>query len=85
MLDRRALLLTSAAAGAASLSGCAAAPAAVTPTVATGPSSPDAAGRLRALMDSWMQRNLRRSPELATGLGLDKGEWASQKSKLSDV
>ncbi|HEX8570121.1 MAG TPA: DUF885 family protein [Caulobacteraceae bacterium] len=85
MLDRRALLLSSAAAGAAALAGCAGTPDPVTPPVATGPSSPDAAGRLRALMDSWMQRNLRRSPELATGLGLDKGEWAQQKSKLSDV
>ena len=85
MLDRRALLLTTAAAGAAAVSGCAATPAALTTPVATGPSSPDAAGRLRALMDSWMQRNLRRSPELVTGLGLDKGEWASQKSKLGDV
>ena len=85
MLNRRALLMSSAAAAGAALAGCAAAPAGETPPVAAGPSSPDAAGRLRALMDSWMQRNLRRSPELATSLGLDKGEWAEQKSRLGDV
>jgi uncharacterized protein (DUF885 family) len=85
MLNRRALLLSSAAAGAAALSGCTTTAQPPTPPVATGPSSPNAASQLHTLMDSWMQRNLRRSPELATALGLDKGEYAGQKSKLGDV
>jgi uncharacterized protein (DUF885 family) len=35
-------------------------------------------------MDDWMQRNLRRMPELVTSLGLDKGEWAASKGQISD-
>jgi len=42
------------------------------------------AARLNALMDDFMQRNLRRSPETATSLGLDKGALAAEKFKLDD-
>ncbi len=40
--------------------------------------------RLNALMDDFMQRDLRRSPETATQLGLDKGPLAAEKSQLDD-
>jgi uncharacterized protein (DUF885 family) len=43
-----------------------------------------AAARLNALMDDFMQRNLRRSPETATSLGLDTGALAAEKSRLDD-
>ena len=42
------------------------------------------AGRLNALLDDFMQRDLRRSPETATSLGLDKGTLAAEKFLLSD-
>ena len=87
MLNRRHLLLSSAALGVAGLGACAttlppAAGAAATtpPPVRTGE-----AARFHALMDEWMQRVLRRSPELVTGLGLDKGEWAASKGKLDEA
>jgi uncharacterized protein (DUF885 family) len=72
MIDRRQLV---AGIGAASLISTAA--------LADPPASP-AAGRLNGLMDDWMQRNLRRSPETATELGLDKGALAAEKSLLGD-
>ena len=71
MIDRRRLLATSAA--------LAAAPAAVMAQTA----SPEAA-RLNALLDDFMQRNLVRSPETATSLGLDTGRLAGEKSLLDD-
>src|ERR1700742_3225656 len=40
--------------------------------------------RLNALMDDFVQRDLRRSPESATELGLDKGPLAAEKSLLDD-
>jgi uncharacterized protein (DUF885 family) len=39
---------------------------------------------LTALLDDFMQRNLRRSPETATSLGLDKGALAAEKARLDD-
>jgi uncharacterized protein (DUF885 family) len=42
------------------------------------------AAKLHALMNEWMRRSLRRSPEFATQLGVDKGENAEMKSHLSD-
>jgi uncharacterized protein (DUF885 family) len=88
MLDRRQLLLSSAAAGVAGLGACAtpqAAPEAVAAPSAAPAAATGEAARFHALMDEWMQRNLRRSPELVTSLGLDKGEWAASKGQLGDA
>ncbi|HWT13389.1 MAG TPA: DUF885 family protein, partial [Allosphingosinicella sp.] len=72
-LDRRQFLLGSAAAtGALALSGCA----------GLAPRSDAAAAR--SLYDSIFEGMLRASPETATGLGLDTGERAYLKSRLSD-
>lgn len=71
-LDRRQFLLGSAATGALALSGCA----------GMGPRS--ATVEARALYDSIFEGMLRASPEMATGLGLDTGERAYLKSRLSD-
>ncbi|HKR25678.1 MAG TPA: DUF885 family protein, partial [Allosphingosinicella sp.] len=71
--DRRQFLLSSAAAtGALALSGCAG----MVPRSET--------GAARALYDSIFEGMLRRSPELATGLGLDSGERAYLRGRLSD-
>jgi uncharacterized protein (DUF885 family) len=69
MIDRRSLLLTAAA--------TALAPAAF----AQGSS----VAELNALYDRFFQEELRRNPEQATNLGLDKGANADLKSKLQDV
>jgi uncharacterized protein (DUF885 family) len=68
MLNRRALLLTTAAAGAAS----------ALPAFAAEPSSLD------KLFDDLFQEGLRQRPESATQLGLDKGVNADLRAKLSD-
>ncbi len=60
---------------------------AATPTlakVAPHRADPKAAVKLNALLDDFMQRTLKRSPETATGLGLDKGALAGEKSLLDD-
>jgi uncharacterized protein (DUF885 family) len=72
-LDRRQFLLGSAATGALALSGCA----------GMAPRSETAAAR--SLYDSIFEGMLRASPETATGLGLDTGERAFLKSRLSDA
>lgn len=72
MLNRRSLLVTL-------LASCAAASAR-----AADPAPSAEGARLKALFDGMVQHLLQRSPELATGLGLDKGPLASLKSKLSD-
>nr|MDQ4088609.1 DUF885 family protein [Pseudomonadota bacterium] len=72
-LDRRQFLLGSAATGALALSGCA----------GVGWRSETAAAR--ALYDSIFEGMLRASPETATALGLDTGERAFLKSRLSDA
>jgi len=72
MLSRRDFLLSSAAAGAFAMSGCAT----VVPRSET--------ARARALYDTIFQGMLRISPENATGLGLDTGELAYLKRRLSD-
>jgi uncharacterized protein (DUF885 family) len=41
--------------------------------------------KLNALFDVFMKEQMARSPELVTSLGLDTGEMAGSKSKLSDV
>jgi uncharacterized protein (DUF885 family) len=75
LIDRRNLLAAAAAAGFAPRIALAAAPAAAP--------SP-AAAQLNGLLDDFMRRNLRRSPELATSLGLDKGDLVAEKSLLDD-
>jgi len=72
MLNRRSLLVTL-------LASCAAASAR-----AADPAPSAEGARLKALFDGMVQHLLQRSPELATGLGLDKGPLAGLKSKLSD-
>ena len=71
-LDRRQFLLGSAATGALAISGCA------------GMAPRSETAQARALYDSIFQGMLRVSPELATGLGLDTGELAYLKGRLSD-
>jgi len=71
-ISRRHLIALAAAVAAAPMPGAAQAA-----------GSPEA-GRLNALLDDFMQRNLRRSPETATSLGLDKGALAAEKALLDD-
>ena len=71
MLDRRELLGSSAAAAALAPLGRA--------TAGT-----DEAGRLNALFDDFFQSDLRRNPEAATQLGLDKGPNDDLKWRLRD-
>ncbi len=75
MLDRRSLLMTLAAMGFVPGLGRAAPP----------PADTDASRSLRALFDRIVDEQLHRTPELATGLGLDNDKLAPLKSKLSDV
>jgi uncharacterized protein (DUF885 family) len=42
------------------------------------------AAKLNALFDAFMAKQLRQSPETATGLGLDVGELAWTKAQLTD-
>jgi uncharacterized protein (DUF885 family) len=74
MIDRRTLLTTSVAAGAA----------AALPAFAQTQAKPVGDPALNALFDAFFQENLRRNPEGATQLGLDKGANADLKSKLTD-
>ncbi|HST36807.1 MAG TPA: twin-arginine translocation signal domain-containing protein, partial [Allosphingosinicella sp.] len=71
-LDRRQFLLGSAATGALAMSGCA----------GMAPRTDTAAAH--ATYDSIFEGMLRISPETATGLGIDTGERAYLKSRLSD-
>lgn len=70
MIDRRTLIASTAAAAAL-------------PAFSQAAPTPEAA-KLNALLDDFMQRNLRRSPETATGLGLDTGALAREKFLLDD-
>ena len=72
MIDRRQLV---AGIGATSLVS--------TGALAASVDSPEAA-KLNVLLGDFMQRNLVRSPETATELGLDKGALAGEKSMLDD-
>jgi len=75
LIDRRRLLASSIAVAAA-----ARAPSVLAQTAAR---SPEAA-KANALYDSFVQEGLRRYPEGATSLGLDKGDLAWTKGMLSD-
>jgi uncharacterized protein (DUF885 family) len=76
MLNRRTLLLIGSAA-------------AFVPTadLISGPvhAALDEASKMSALFDEFVQEQLERAPEFATGLGLDKDKLAGLKSRLGDV
>jgi len=76
MIDRRRMIAATAALTAAPHLARAGAP-------AGDERSPEAV-KLDALLDDFMQRNLRRSPETATALGLDTGALAAEKALLDD-
>src|SRR5258705_6049082 len=71
MLNRRELIVTTAAAAGLALSF----PARAAATEAT---------QLNALFEAFFQENLRANPENATQLGLDTGANADLRSKLTD-
>jgi uncharacterized protein (DUF885 family) len=73
MLNRRELLASAAAAGALT-----AAPALAQPGAGAAPTP------LNGLFETFMQERLAAHPELATGLGLDKGPLAGARHRLSD-
>ncbi len=77
MFDRRQLLSSVAAASVAPVLGVA--------TRAAAQSASPGAARMNALFDSFVQEDLRRFPEGATQLGLDKGAMAWTKGALSEV
>ena len=78
MLNRRSLLITSVAAGAA------AGAAATLPNLAFAADAPVGDPALAKLFDQFFQENLRLRPESATQIGLDKGANADLKAKLGD-
>ena len=76
MLNRRELLIGGAAAGLA--------PALPAFADQAAPARLSESAKLRALFDAFFQQHLQRSPELATSLGLDKGDLAGLKRRLSE-
>ncbi len=76
MLNRRELLIGGAAAGLAP----------VLPALAdqAAPARLSESAKLRALFDEFFQLSLLRGPELATSLGLDKGDLAGLKRRLRE-
>ena len=84
MLSRRSLLLSS---GAFALAGCAspAPPASPPAAAAAAPPPPTPSEQLGATLEAFFQEQLRESPEFVTQLGLDKGELAAAKSRLTDA
>ena len=76
MLNRRELLIGGAAAGLA--------PALPAFADQAAPARLSESAKLRALFDGFFQQHLLRSPELATSLGLDKGDLAGLKRRLSE-
>ncbi len=81
MLDRRRLLISTAAAAALSpLAARANAAALTAPT----PASAAEGARMNKLFDAFIQEMLDHSPEGATGLGMDSGPRAAQRSQLDD-
>jgi uncharacterized protein (DUF885 family) len=76
MFNRRELLIGAAAAGMA--------PALPAFADQAAPARLSESAKLRALFDAFFQQHLQRSPELATSLGLDKGDLAGLKRRLSE-
>ncbi len=74
MHNRRQLLASAAAFGAA----------AAAPKLAVAAAPTGEAAKMYAFFDQAMARTFRRSPELPTSLGIDKGDLAWTKSELSD-
>ena len=74
---REAILATASAAALAPLAARAA-------EMQTAPTPTAEGGRLNTLFDALFQEDLRRNPESATQLGLDKGANAGLKSQLRD-
>ncbi|MFZ5669240.1 MAG: DUF885 domain-containing protein [Pseudomonadota bacterium] len=80
MQNRRELLFSAAAATALAATATARGALAATPA-----SDPAEAARANALYDALVETQIRRTPEIATGLGVDRGDLAWTKSMLSDV
>ncbi len=78
-MDRRTFLASASAASAFAL-----VPEALRAQTATVASANPADAKLNALFDKIFAQTLRRSPELATSLGMDKGPNAALKHQLSD-
>ncbi|MGA9825617.1 MAG: DUF885 family protein [Methylocystis sp.] len=76
MLNRRELLVGGAAAGLA--------PALPAFADQAAPALVSESAKVRALFDAFFQQRLLRSPELATSLGLDKGDLAGLKRRLGE-
>lgn len=76
MLNRRELLIGGAAAGLA--------PALPAFADQATPAAVSESAKLRALFDAFVQQQLLRGPELATSLGLDKGDLAGLKRRLGE-
>jgi len=76
MLNRRELLIGGAAAGLA--------PSLPAFADQAAPARLSESAKLRALFDEFFQQHLLRSPELATSLGLDKGDLAGLKRRLCE-
>ena len=74
MHNRRQLLASAAAFGAA----------AAAPKLALAAAPTGEAAKMYAFFDKAMAQTFRRSPELPTALGIDKGDLAWTKSELSD-
>jgi len=72
--NRRQMLLSAAAAGVA----------ASAPALALAAAGPIENPKLSALFDAFVDEMLRDSPETATGLGLDVGKYAAERSQLDD-
>ena len=85
MIDRRRLLMTAAAAGAAATGACAAMPRGAqgaAPVAGPAASDPATKALLDAYMDRVFERTLDESPETVTAFGLDTGARAAAKSQL---
>jgi len=76
MFNRRELLIGAAAGGLA--------PALPAFADQAAPARLSESAKLRALFDAFFQQHLQRSPELATSLGLDKGDLAGLKRRLCE-
>lgn len=79
MIDRRQFISVTGSLVAATIAGSLRGAHAATATAT------DATGRLNALFDVFMDERFRRSPDLLTTLGLDKGKYAWAKSKLTEA
>lgn len=85
MIDRRRLLMTAAAVGAAATGACAAMPRGAqgaAPVAGPAASDPATKALLDAYMDRVFERTLDESPETVTAFGLDTGARAAAKSQL---